>query len=108
MECLFCNIVEKKVKADMVLEREKFVAFRDIHPKAPVHLLAVPRKHIDSVAHLQKEDVGLMGELLFFAKEVAREQSLEGYKLQINVGRKGGQVIDHIHLHILGGNAEEI
>lgn len=108
MECIFCNIVEKKVKADMVLEREKFVAFRDIHPKAPVHLLAIPRKHIDSVAHLQEEDAGLMGELLLFAKDVAREQNLEGYKLQINVGRKGGQVVDHIHLHILGGNAEEI
>ncbi|MDP3982148.1 MAG: HIT domain-containing protein [bacterium] len=102
MSCVFCDILEKKVEAKVVSEREKFIAFRDIHPKAPTHLLLIPRKHIESVNHLKREDAELMGELFLFAKEVALEQGLEGYNLQINVGKKGGQIIDHIHVHLMG------
>lgn len=103
MACLFCRIINKQAPADIVYEDDDFVAFKDIRPKAPTHLLLVPKKHIDSVAHLQAQDKDLMGGLLLFAQKIARENKLTGYKLLINVGRDGGQIIDHIHLHLMAG-----
>lgn len=89
--------------ADVVEETEELLIFEDIMPKAPVHLLVVPKKHIMSVRDMDKDDVGLMGRLIFAARDAAEKFNLEGYKLLFNVGRKGGQIVDHIHLHILGG-----
>jgi len=106
-DCLFCNIAEKKVPSDIVFEDEKFVVFKDIHPKADVHLLIIPRKHIHSIDHVELEDKELMGELILTAQKVARQHKLAGYKLHFNVGREGGQVIDHIHLHLMAGNPHE-
>lgn len=83
------------------------MAFKDIRPKAPVHLLIVPRKHIHSVDHIEREDTELMGKLILTAQKIARQQNLEGYKLQINVGRAGGQLIDHLHLHLLSGKISD-
>ena len=100
-ECLFCNIAQKKVPSDIVHEDEKFFVFKDINPKASFHVLIVPKKHIESVDHVELQDKELMGELILCAQKVAREKSLEGYKLAVNVGRKGGQLIDHLHLHLL-------
>ena len=103
MECLFCKIIKKEVSADIIYEDEKFTAFKDINPKAPFHILIVPKKHIPSINHIKIEDKALMGELILFAQKIARENSLKGYKLLINVGREGGQIIDHLHLHLMSG-----
>jgi len=108
MDCLFCKIVNKEEKADIVYEDDKFIAFKDINPKAAVHLLVIPKKHISSVKELQPEDRELMGELIFTAKKVAEQEKLEGYKLAINVGRGGGQLVDHLHMHLLGGKLIEM
>ncbi len=86
------------------------IVFKSIKPSAPVHLLVVPKRHIASVADFLDEDTELAGEVVQTARRVAGAQGLEGYKLVFNVGRKGGQAIDHVHLHLLGGwqgNAEE-
>ena len=103
MPCLFCKIIDKKVSADIVYEDDKFIAFKDINPSAPVHILVVPKKHISSIDHLKISDKELMGELILTVQKIAREKKLKGYKLIINVGRGGGQIIDHIHLHLLAG-----
>jgi histidine triad (HIT) family protein len=104
-DCIFCQIVEGKMEADIVYQDETFVAFRDINPKAPVHILIVPRKHIVSINNITEENKGLMGEMFLVAQKVAQEMGVreKGYKLVFNVGRGGGQVIDHLHLHLLGG-----
>ena len=100
-DCLFCKIGNKEVPSDIVFEDEQFVAFKDIDPKAPIHLLIIPRKHIHSIEHIEESDRELMGDLILTAQKVARKHQLAGYKLRFNVGREGGQVVDHIHLHLL-------
>ena len=100
-DCIFCKIVRKEVPAKIVLEDERFLVFHDIKPEPPLHLLIIPKKHIPSVDHVEVEDKELMGELILTSQKVARQHNLKGYKLQINVGREGGQVVDHIHLHLL-------
>jgi len=108
MDCLFCKIAKKEKPADIVYEDNKFMAFKDIYPKAPFHILIVPKKHIPSINHLKIDDKILMGELILVAQEIARQNNLKGYKLLINVGREGGQVIDHLHLHLLSGRPTEL
>lgn len=103
MECIFCKIVNKEIPSEIVYEDEGILAFKDINPQAPVHLLIIPKKHIPSVDHVELEDKELMGELVLAAQKIAREKNLSGYKLMINVGRPAGQVIDHLHLHLLSG-----
>ncbi|MBI4123015.1 MAG: HIT domain-containing protein [Parcubacteria group bacterium] len=102
-ECLFCNIAAKKVSAQVEYEDQSFIAFQDLYPKAQVHLLLIPKKHIHSVDHLKEEDKELMGSLILTAQKIAKQNRLDGYKLHFNVGRSGGQVVDHLHLHILSG-----
>ncbi len=100
--CIFCQIIEKKVSAQIIFENEFVFAFRDIHPKAPVHALMVTKKHIRSVNDLSVNDEKDVSELLLAAKEVAQKLNVaKGYKLAFNVERAGGQVIEHIHMHLL-------
>ena len=109
-DCIFCSIVSGEQIADMILSEAEYVAFNDIRPKAPVHILIVPKKHIASIAKMEEDDALLMGQLIGGAKKAARQAGIEdgGYKLVFNVGKGGGQIIDHIHLHLLGGwNAAE-
>ena len=94
--------------SEIVYEDETLVAFKDIRPKAQIHFLIIPKKHIPSVDHLAAGDKSLMGELILGAQKIAREKNLKGYKLQINVGRDGGQLIDHLHLHLLSGAIIEL
>lgn len=101
--CLFCKIINKEVPSDIVYEDEKIIAFKDINPKAPVHLLILPKKHIPSVNHLKKEEGELMGELMLVAQKLAQQKKIKGYKLIINVGQEGGQIIEHLHMHLLSG-----
>ena len=109
MDCLFCKIVNKEAEATIVYEDERFVAFLDKYPKAPLHLLIVPKKHIPSIDHLELQDKELIGELFLIAQKIARAKGVAktGYKLVFNVGRGGGQVIDHLHLHLLAGWKDE-
>lgn len=106
MECIFCKIINKELPGDIVYEDDKAIAFNDIHPKAPIHILIVPKKHIISVNHMEGDDNILIGELFLIAKKIARDKNLSGYKLLINVGREGGQLVEHLHLHLLGGKLE--
>ncbi|OHA46577.1 MAG: histidine triad nucleotide-binding protein [Candidatus Terrybacteria bacterium RIFCSPLOWO2_01_FULL_44_24] len=103
--CIFCSIVKGERQADIVASKEECVAFKDIQPKAPFHILVVPRKHVASVAEMEDGDAPLIGQLIRCAKVIAEESGIDktGYKLVFNVGRGGGQIIDHIHLHLLGG-----
>ncbi len=104
-DCLFCQIVAGTVPSTKVYADQRVVAFEDIHPAAPVHVLLVPRKHIASVADLEPADEQLVGEMVWRAKLIAAERGVaeDGYRLVFNVRKHGGQVIDHLHLHLLGG-----
>lgn len=108
MDCVFCKIIKKELASDIVFENEEIIAFKDIHPKASVHILVAPKKHIISFDNIGIEDRESFGELMLTAKEIARKNNLLGYKLVINVGREGGQMVDHLHIHLLGGKIEEI
>ncbi len=103
MGCIFCKIVEKEQKADIVYEDDKIIAFKNIRPLAPVHLLVIPKKHIESVKEISGEDIDLIGHLWVKMKDIAKENDLKGYKVAVNVGKEGGQEIFHLHYHLLGG-----
>lgn len=102
---VFARIADGELPADLVYEDERAVAFRDLDPKAPVHLLVIPRKPLGSLAEAAEADQGLLGHLLLVAARVAREAGLEpgGYRVVTNVGADGGQSVFHLHLHVLGG-----
>ena len=99
--CIFCKIVKKEIPSEVVYEDEKVLAFRDIKPKAPTHFLIIPKKHIESVESSQAEKV--TPKLISAAKKIAGEEEIAGYRLVFNVGEEGGQVIRHLHLHLLAG-----
>ena len=103
MDCLFCKIGRGAVPARVVFEDEFVMAFDDLRPKAPTHILVIPKQHIESIAHLEANHNDVIAKLIYAAKRIAAERGLTGYKLVFNVGRAGGQVIDHLHLHLLGG-----
>ncbi len=102
---IFQKIIDKDLPADIVHEDDLCLAFRDIDPKAPVHLLVVPRKHIESVAELTEDEAPIAGHLVSVANRLAREAGIseKGYRLVVNCGPDGGQVVPHLHLHLLGG-----
>lgn len=104
-DCIFCQIASRQKDDDLVFEDEEIVAFRDIHPKAPVHFLIVPKEHIESINELGEKNKGLVERMVFLARKLAEEYgvSKSGYRLIFNVGRGGGQIIDHLHLHLIGG-----
>lgn len=103
--CLFCSLASGATPADLLYEDEAMVVFRDIHPKAPVHLLIVPKKHIPSVADVTNDDIPLMGAMIHRARLEAEREDIQekGYRLVFNVGADGGQEVPHVHLHLLGG-----
>lgn len=104
-DCLFCKIVDGDLPADIVYENDSLIAFRDIDPKAPTHILLIPRRHIATMNDLQGEDRGLAGELFVTAKELAADEGLadEGYRVVMNCNEAAGQSVFHIHLHLMGG-----
>jgi histidine triad (HIT) family protein len=104
-DCLFCQIASGETSTEFLYQNENLVVFRDIHPQAPVHLLIVPKKHIRSVNDLTDEDREIISELMMAAKKMAKESgvSKSGYKVFINVERGGGQLIFHLHMHLIGG-----
>jgi len=106
-DCLFCKIVAREIPADLVYEGERLIAFRDIDPKAPLHVLVIPREHIQSLAASEALHADLLGEALLLAAEIARAEGVAegGYRTVINTGDDGGQTVHHLHLHVLGGRA---
>jgi histidine triad (HIT) family protein len=106
-DCLFCGIVAGTVPATKVHEDDLVVAFRDIAPRAPTHLLVIPRDHIASAAALTEQDGPMLGRLFATAADLARAEGIAdaGYRLVSNVGRWGGQTVDHLHFHVLGGRS---
>jgi histidine triad (HIT) family protein len=104
-ECLFCKIASREIPANIVYEDEHAVAFRDINPQAPVHVLVIPREHIASLAELRPEQEAQMGHLLWVCAEIARREGIEavGYRVVVNTNRAAGQSVFHLHLHVLGG-----
>ena len=103
--CIFCKIIDKKMDAKIVFEDNDVLAFKDIHPLAPVHILVIPKKHIVSINDITEQDQALMGKLILTARNIAQELGImeAGYKLLFRVGKNGGQEVDHIHLHLIGG-----
>ncbi len=104
-ECLFCRIAADEIPSDIVYQDDEFLAFRDINPLAPTHILVIPRKHISSLAELAEQQQQLMGRLVILATKLAEKEGIaeRGYRLVMNCGAEGGQVIGHLHLHLLGG-----
>ena len=107
MDCLFCRIVAGEVPADIVYQDERSIAFRDINPQAPAHVLVIPRDHMESLDEATRNDEALLGHLLRIAARVANDQGLSesGYRTVINTGAGAGQSVFHLHLHVLGGRA---
>lgn len=103
-KCLFCRIARGEVPSRKVYEDEEFLAFHDIHPAAPVHLLVIPKRHLDSLIDARPEDEALLGKLVALAPRLAQEQGCDnGFRVVINNGPDGGQEVYHLHMHILGG-----
>ena len=104
-DCVFCNIINKTLDTEILFENDAVIVIRDILPKAPVHLLVIPKSHILSINKMEPFDRALVGDMMFVAKEMGTKYGIEdtGYKIVFNNGRDGGQVIEHLHLHLLGG-----
>jgi histidine triad (HIT) family protein len=104
-DCLFCRIVNGEVPSTRVHEDDEIIAFRDIGPRAPTHILVIPRRHIASAAELTEGDGPMLGRLFAVTAQIARDQGIAdgGYRIVTNVGVWGGQTVDHLHLHLMGG-----
>ncbi|QGU95504.1 HIT domain-containing protein [Clostridium bovifaecis] len=106
-ECIFCKIAKGEIPCKKVYEDDKVLSFEDINPKAPVHVLVIPKKHIESLNDLSEEDSYIMGHMMLVIKEIAKKVNIHdsGYRVAINCGKDGGQEVPHLHLHILGGKS---
>lgn len=105
MDCIFCKIIEGSIPSSKVYESENVIAFKDIQPAAPVHILIIPKKHIPTMNDVTEEDDSVIAELFAAAREIAKQQGIaeSGYRLINNVNSDGGQVVYHLHIHLLGG-----
>ncbi len=105
MDCLFCKIVDGSIPSVRIYEDDEFLVFKDVNPVAPVHLLVIPKKHIDSLAYIKEEHASMMGRMMLVIAHVARDQGIveNGYRVLSNHGQDAGQIIQHLHFHILGG-----
>ena len=102
--CLFCKIINGEIPSEKVYEDEEILAFKDIHPKAPVHILVIPKKHISSAMEIEEQDEALIGKMFIVIKKLAKEFGLEnGYRIVNNCGSDGGQEVMHLHFHLLAG-----
>lgn len=105
MDCIFCKIINKEIPAEIVYEDEEIIGFKDVAPVAPVHILVIPKKHISSLIELKEEDEKIIGKIYTVINKIAKEQGIleSGYRVIINCGDDGCQVVKHIHFHLLGG-----
>jgi histidine triad (HIT) family protein len=105
-DCIFCKIASGLLGTEFLLETDQLVAFRDLHPAAPTHILVIPKRHIPSLADIEADDGILLGEIMLAIKGLAQEQGLgEGFRVVANTGPDGGQSVDHLHFHLLGGRS---
>jgi len=104
-DCLFCKIANGQIPAKIVFQNDKAIAFEDLHPEAPTHVIIIPRKHIPTVLDITDEDKDIMGYLYLVVNQIAIDKSLteSGFRLIVNCGKSGGQEVPHIHIHMLGG-----
>ena len=105
MDCIFCQIIAGKIPSEILYQDEEVIAFRDINPQAPTHLLIIPRKHITSLADISEAESTLIGHMVNIANRLAKEEGVfeRGYRLVISCGEEGGQLVPHLHMHLLGG-----
>ncbi len=105
MDCIFCQIVAGIIPAEITYRDDDLIAFQDINPQAPTHLLIIPKRHIRSLAQLSQTDLALIGRMVQVANKIAKEGGIidTGYRLVVNYGKWGGQVVPHLHMHLLGG-----
>ncbi len=104
-DCIFCKIIRREVPSNIVYEDEEIIAFKDIQPAAPIHILVIPKKHIPSLVQLEKEDEILIGKIYTIINKIAEEQGVldKGYRVIVNCGQDGGQEVGHLHFHLLAG-----
>lgn len=104
-DCIFCKIINKEIPSTVVYEDEQILAFKDINPAAPIHILVIPKKHIPSLVQLEKEDEILVGKIYTVINKIAEEQGVKekGYRVIVNCGKDGGQEVGHLHFHLLAG-----
>jgi histidine triad (HIT) family protein len=105
MSCIFCQIAAGTIPATTLFKDDKIIAFRDIHPQAPVHIVIIPTEHFDNLNQIQGDDFGLIAYIFSIATELARSEGIAGtgYRIAVNSGKQGGQVVGHLHFHLLGG-----
>lgn len=105
MDCIFCRLAAKEINAKVEYEDSELLAFHDVNPQAPTHLLIIPKQHIATINDVDASNEGLLGKMILCAKELAQKLSIaeDGYRMVLNVNQKGGQEVFHIHLHVLGG-----
>ena len=105
MDCIFCKIVAGEIPTEILYKDEEIIAFRDIKPLAPVHLIIIPRKHVPSLNEMKEGDAALVGRMVAVASKLAQDEGIaeKGYRLAINCGSEGGQLVPHLHMHLLGG-----
>ena len=110
MDCIFCQIIAGKVPTEIVYQDEEVIVFPDINPKAPIHLLIVPKKHIPSLAHLSEAKSPLIARMVNVANRLAKDEGIaeRGYRLVVNCGEEGGQLVPHLHMHFLGGRRLQV
>ncbi len=101
--CLFCKIAQRKIPADIIFENDYVLAFRDISPQAPVHILVIPKEHISSPEEISETNSAVAGKVIAAAAEIAKQNDLEGYRLVFNCNEIAGQTVFHLHCHLLGG-----
>jgi histidine triad (HIT) family protein len=105
MDCIFCQIASGQIPADIIYQDRAIIAFRDINPQAPVHLLLIPKRHIPSLNQLKEGDLPVISRMVAVASKLARDEGVadKGYRLAINCGPEGGQLVPHLHMHLIGG-----
>lgn len=104
-DCIFCKIIKGQIPSCIVYEDEEIIAFKDIHPVAPIHILVIPKKHIESINDIKPEDEKVIGKIYSVIKQIAKEQGIaeRGYRVIVNCGEDGGQEVMHLHYHLIGG-----
>lgn len=104
-DCIFCKIIKKEIPSSIVYEDSEIIAFRDINPSAPVHILVIPKKHIESLIELKQEDEILIGKIYTVINKIAKQENIDekGFRVIVNCGEDGGQEVKHLHFHLLGG-----
>lgn len=104
-DCIFCKIIKREIPSNIVYEDDEIIAFNDISPAAPIHILVIPKKHISSLVELEKEDELLIGRIYSVINEIAEKQGVKekGYRVIVNCGKDGGQEVGHLHFHLLAG-----